>query len=117
MYCFCFFFFFLWREGRGEGTLLQRLVWICNTGHAVVRSRGREDGLANTADIKTTARWRRGVQSFNTIPESETDEVIAALVAWRKEKWRQKVDDVPPSEVGHDLCFTGPILVLFRFQL
>ena len=42
-----------------------------------------------------------------------TGQSITALIAWRKEELKMKAADVPPSEVGHDLCLTRQTLALF----
>ena len=41
---------------------------------------------------------------------------ITALIAWRKEEWRKKAADIPPSKVENDLCSTRQILALFQGQ-
>ena len=45
-----------------------------------------------------------------------TGQSITALIAWRKEEWRKKAADIPPSKVGNDLCSTRQISALFREQ-
>ena len=45
-----------------------------------------------------------------------TDQSITALIAWRKEEWRKESADIPPSEVGNDLCLARQTSSLFQGQ-
>ena len=46
-----------------------------------------------------------------------TGQSITALIVWRKEEWRKKAVDIPPSKVENDMCSTRQILALFQGQL
>ena len=41
---------------------------------------------------------------------------IKALIVWREEEWREEVANIPPSEVGNDLCSTRKTFTLFQGQ-
>ena len=51
--------------------------------------------------------------SFRYCEQSPRIRNITDLIARRKEEKKKELADLPPSEVGKDLCSTGPTFVLF----
>ena len=79
------------------------VVWVISDCNVLVTPAAeRSEFVLVTAPKSTFSTW--------------TGQSIIALIAWKKEEWRKKAADIPPSKVENDLCSTRQILALFRGQ-